>query len=225
MWVNRGPRCWLFFMLLFVVVGFAPALLAADGAHPPHGADEQGADGGHEADGGHNADGKAADVPMGFKKDLAIWSFVVFLIIVTLLRKVAWQPLIAGLDKREGGIRQQIADAEASHEKAKALLAEHEYKMDKVQDEVRDILTEARRDADHTRNEMVTAAQAESEAMKDRAVQDIGRARDEALEQLFSHMSDGVVQAVEQVLGKSISDAESQKLIHDALTNFSPSNN
>lgn len=163
--------------------------------------------------------------PAEFKSDTAIFTFIVFLLLLGILKKFAWGPIIAGLEKREGNISKQIADAEAAHEKAKALLAEHEYKMDKVQDEVREIIAEARRDAEHTRNEMISAAQSETEAMKNRAVQDIGRARDEAMEQLFSHMSESVAEIAESVIGRALSESDDRRLIDDALEKFSPSNN
>ncbi len=175
---------------------------------------------------GHEIGHKGVDQsPAEFKSDLAIFTFIVFLLLLGILKKFAWGPIIEGLEKREGGIQRQIDDAAAAHEKAKALLAEHEYQMDKVQDQVREILAEARRDAEHTREEMIAAAQKETEKMKDRAVQDIGRARDEALDQLFTHMSQSVAQATEHVLGRAINQSDDDKLINEALAEFSPSQN
>jgi len=199
----------------------------AENAEPDHGEEE--ADHGHGAGHGehHTPIGaKGVDTsPAEFKSDLAIFTLIVFVLLFLLLRQFAWGPIVDGLEKREGAIAQQIADAEAAHEKAKAMLAEHEYKMDKVQDEVREILAEARRDAEHTREEMIAAAQAETEAMKNRAVTDIERARDEALDQLFSHMAESVAQATEHVLGRAINESDDRQLIDDALAKFTPSEN
>ncbi len=192
-----------------------------------HAADEEHADhpSAEESQNGHEAGEHESGVPLSPKEDLAIWSLVVFLVLLAVLKKFAWGPIVQGLEAREGGIRKEIEDAQAAHEKAKALLAEHEYKMDKVQDDVREILAEARRDAEHARNEMMAGAQAETEAMKNRAVHEIERARDEALDQLFSHMADSVVQATQEVLTRSISESDDKQLIDDALAKFSPSNN
>ena len=81
-------------------------------------------------------------VPMSFKTDLAIWSLVVFLLFVFVLKKFAWGPLSAGLDAREQRIREDIASAESARERAEAMLADHEAKLAGVQEEVKEILAE-----------------------------------------------------------------------------------
>ncbi len=166
--------------------------------------------------GGHAATG----VPLDFKRDLALWSLVVFLLFLMILKKFAWGPLSKGLDKRESRIRQDLADAETAREKSAQLLADHELKLSKVQDEVREILAEARRDADHTKQEIVTEAQKEAEKTKQRAVDDIERARDSALKDLFDAAAEQVIGATEQVLARSLSDDDQNRLIDEALSQF-----
>ena len=63
-------------------------------------------------------------VPMSFKTDLAIWSLVVFLLFVFVLKKFAWGPLSAGLDAREQRIREDIAGALDEVPALRAALAE-----------------------------------------------------------------------------------------------------
>ncbi len=193
-------------------------------AHDPEHNEDHAGDHGH--DDHHSIGTKGVDMnPAEFKSDLAIFTFFVFVLLLFILKKFAWGPIVAGLEKREGGIQQQIDDANDAHEKAKALLAKHEYQMDKAQDQVREILAEARRDAEHTREEMIAAAQKETELMKNRAVNDINQARDQALDQLFSHMAKSVAEATEHVLGRTISESDDNKLIDDALAQFAPSKN
>jgi len=136
------------------------------------------------------------------------------------LRKFAWGPLIEGLDKREASVLDNIAGAEAARLKAEKMLAEHAAKLDKVQDEVREILAEARRDAEYTKNDIVATAQKEAEATRQRAVQDIERARDQALDSLFDHMARCVNEATEQVIGRALTGADNDRLIEEALSGF-----
>jgi hypothetical protein len=79
--------------------------------------------------------------------DLALWTLITFVVFLIVLKKFAWSPLIAGLDRRESGVLDNIAAAEAARLKAEKMLAEHAAKLDKVQDEVREIVAVARRDA------------------------------------------------------------------------------
>lgn len=184
---------------------------ASDGAGAPQG--EPARDGGEHGGGGHGG-----GLPMSFSKDLALFSLITFAVYLAILRAGAWGPLQAGLNERERGIKQNIADAEASRLKSESLLKEHEQKLAKVQDEVRDILAEARRDAEHTKQEIVTLAQNESEAMKHRAILEIERSRDQALTELFDFVSTNVVNATEQVIGKSLTSADHDRIVKEALS-------
>jgi F-type H+-transporting ATPase subunit b len=63
--------------------------------------------------------------PLEFKSDLALWTAVVFLLLMLLLWKFAWGPLADGLDKREKHVADQIAQANDANQKAKDLLVEY----------------------------------------------------------------------------------------------------
>src|SRR5579872_3243227 len=152
--------------------------------------------------------------------DLAIWTLITFVVFLIVLKKFAWVPLIDGLDKRETSVFDNIANAEAARIKAEKMLAEHAARLDKVQDEVREIIAEARRDAEHTKNEIVARSEKEAEATRQRAVQDIERARDQALDDLFASMARSVAQATEQVIGRSVTGADNERLIEEALNTF-----
>src|SRR5262249_38588247 len=151
---------------------------------------------------------------------LATWSLVTFLVFLFVLRKYAWGPLIEGLNKRETGVLDNIAGAEAARIKAEKLLAEHAAKLDKVQDEVREIVAEARRDAEHTKAEIIATAQKEADATRVRAVQDIQRARDQALDELFLHMGRCVREASETVIGRALTGADNERLIEETLNSL-----
>lgn len=152
--------------------------------------------------------------------DLALWTLITFVVFLIVLKKFAWSPLIAGLDRRESGVLDNIAAAEAARLKAEKMLAEHAAKLDKVQDEVREIVAEARRDAEYTKNDIIATAQKEAEATRQRAVQDIERARDQAMDELFAHMGRSVREATEQVIGRALTGADNDRLIDEALSGF-----
>lgn len=150
-------------------------------------------------------------------RDLAVWSLITFVVYILVLKKAAWGPLIQGLDTRESRMKQQIADAEAARAKAEQMLAEHAKKLDKVQDEVKEILAEARRDAEHTKQDIVATANKEAEATRKRAVEDIEHARDLAMKELFDFVSSNVIGATEHVLGRALSDGDQNRLVQEAL--------
>jgi F-type H+-transporting ATPase subunit b len=208
----RQLGVWTLFLVL--AGAWAPdgrAEEAAPGDHSPAAAET------HSAEGDHGHGGKPS-LPIDFKADLALWSLVTFVLFFIVLSKVAWGPLQQGLSQREAGIRKEIAEAEAANHKAATLLREHEAKLTAVQDEVKTILAEARKDAELTKQDIVATAQREAEATRQRAVQDIDRAKAAAIGELFDFVSNNVVKATEQVLERSLSGEDHERLVTQALS-------
>jgi len=170
--------------------------------------------------GPHNEEHGKDRSPIEWKTDLALFTLVTFLAFLFVLKKLAWKPLIEGLDKREAKIFGALSEAEVSRQKAAKLLADHQAKLDKVQDQVREILAEARRDAETTKNDIIATAQREAETPRNRATIDIERARDAALDELFDHMEKAVGQASETVVGRSLTGADHDRLIRESLAEF-----
>ncbi|HEV8002908.1 MAG TPA: F0F1 ATP synthase subunit B [Planctomycetaceae bacterium] len=210
-WIARLSVCAALSISAFLFVGGARALYAAEPG-PVKQAEAAAKEAGEEM--------KEEGVPIKFKADLALWSAVTFLIFLFLLGRYAWKPLASALDEREGKVRSDISAAEQARLKAEEMLAQHSKKMAQVQDEIRQLLAEARRDADHAKSEIVSQAQKEAESAKQRAVQEISRARDSALKDLFDVMASEVAQATQHVLGRSVNSADQDRLIDEALAQF-----
>lgn len=158
---------------------------------------------------------------MAFKTDLALWSLITFLVFVFVLKTFAWGPLVEGLDKREANLRSELAEAEQARIQAEKMLQEHAAKLESVQDEVKAIIDEAKRDAEHTKNDIIATAQKEARRTQDRAIHEIERARDAALKEMFDSMSTQVTSATEHVIGRSLNDDDRNRLIDEALSLFS----
>ena len=186
-----------------------------------HGDHDEDAHGDGEAHGeaeGHG--GHETGVP-GWKTDLALWSLITFICFLFVLKKAAWGPMIAGLDSREASIRSAIASAEENQRKAEALLADYEEKLRGAEQTVAEMVAEAKRDAERTSQDIIQQAQDEVAALRDRATEDIGRAKDTALAEVFESVNAQVAMATEHVLGRALSDADQERLVQEALTEIS----
>jgi len=189
-----------------------PATAEAEHSESTEHSDDHAADNGHAEDGHHET-----GVP-GFAKDLALWSLVTFVCFLFVLKKAAWGPLIEGLDKRESGIRAMIAEAEDNQRKSQALLAEYEGKLRDAEQTVAEMVAEARRDAERTSQDIAAKAQSEVDAMRQRATDEIGRAKDNALAEVFDSVNSRIALATEHVLGRAISSEDQERLVEEALS-------
>ena len=167
----------------------------------------------HAAKGGNHAapEGKKEVPGMIPKRDLSLWSLVTFVLMMLVLGKFVWPPLQDGLNERERSIRQNIADAESNRLKSEALIAEREAKLATVQEEIRGLLTEARRESERQKQDILTTAQKEAEATKHRAIAEIERSRDLALAELFDFVANNVIGATERVIGRSLNDGDQDR--------------
>jgi len=162
--------------------------------------------------------------PLAVDPDLAIWTGVVFVLLFLVLRIFAWPQITAALTERENRIASTIAEAEARLEDAKRVLAEHEAKLAATAGEVRAMLEEARRDADHTKRQIEAEGHKAAKDELDRAVREIGRARDAAIQQLAISSANVAVDLARDVVREQISSDRQQQIVRDALSKLSTAN-
>lgn len=214
---------------ILVLLALTCMALAAstDRAHAAdHGGDKghAGHDDGHHVEIGHKppAGMTAAEFesPAEFRRDLAIWSVAVFLLLLALLSKFAWKPIMQALDKREQGIADLIAATQAASDDAKKMLASYERRLTEASDEVRGMLDEARRDADVTRQSIVAEARQAAEQEQIRAKHEIGLARDEALSQIAQKAGDLAVEVAGKFLQEKIGKDDHARLVRDSVTSL-----
>ena len=201
-----------------IVIGCAAAApglaVAADHGH----------DDGHHVEIGHNPPAgtsvKAFESPAWFQTDLALWSFAVFGILMALLTKFAWKPIMEGLDKREQGIADTIAATQAANEDARRLLASYERRLAEAADEVRGMLDEARRDSEATRQSIVAEARKAAEDEKNRARHEIGLAKDDALAQIAEKAGELAVQVAGKFLSVKLGPDDQARLVRDSVSSI-----
>jgi F-type H+-transporting ATPase subunit b len=181
----------------------------------------------HEAEeterGGHDADHSAAGSPnpLAVDPDLAIWTGVIFVLLFLVLRAFAWPQITASLTEREKRIADTIAAADAKLADAKAVLADHEAKLAAAAGEVRALLEEARRDAEHTRKAIEEKGRQTAKEEMDRAVREVERAKDAAVQELAQKSANIAVDLARNVIRDKLSTEEQSKLVRDALGKLS----
>jgi F-type H+-transporting ATPase subunit b len=184
---------------------------------------------GHAA-GGHATAGEGAGSPnpLGFDPDLAIFTAIVFGCLMFLLGKFAWPAISTALVEREQRIEASISDAEAMNLEAKNMLAQHEAKLATAADQVRELLDEARRDAEHTKTQILTEAKELAGQERERAVRDVERAADHAMQNLAESSANMAVDLAGKVVRQNITADQQAALVREALGKLarsSPSEN
>ncbi|HWB00232.1 MAG TPA: F0F1 ATP synthase subunit B [Pirellulales bacterium] len=166
--------------------------------------------------------GSEATKPSELRSDLAIYSFVIFVLLVIILGKFAWGPIAQALDAREQRIASDIAGAKHSNDEARRLLAQYEARLAAAQDEVRAILDQGRRVSAQQQEEMLAKARADAAAEMDRAKREVELARDQALQQLAEKSANLAVDLAGKIVHAKLNAADHSRLIDDAIGRLAP---
>lgn len=167
---------------------------------------------------GHGA-GDAGGKSNIFAGDLGnvIWTTVVFGIVVVILGRKAWPPLIQALNERENFIRQSQEQAKKLKEEADKLLADYKAQLDRARLEASAIVDEGRRDAEVVRKQIQEQARKESDEMVARAKREIKLATDAAITELYDRASTVAIDLAGGLIRKSLNTDEHRRLAKEAL--------
>ncbi len=152
-----------------------------------------------------------------------IWTALTFGLLLLVLRKTAWGPILKALDTREESIRQSIERAEDAKNEAERLLEENRKELEKAEDGAQQILREARELAEKLRSESVGRARAEAEKVLEKAREEIERDKQQAILQLHGVVAELAVKAAEKILEETIDKSRQKKLV-DNILNSLPKN-
>jgi F-type H+-transporting ATPase subunit b len=172
----------------------------------------------------HAATEQTTPNPLVIGPDLAVVTVVVFLLLLAVLSKFAWKPIVEALDRRERSIAENIAAAAAQNEAAKELLSQHEAKLRSTSDEIREMLDEARRNAEAAKAGIIAEAKTAAQAEQQRAVREVQHATDAALRQLAEKTADLAVDLAGKIVTEKLTASDRARLVRDAVAQL-PSTN
>lgn len=146
-----------------------------------------------------------------------LWTLVIFLIVVVLLGKFAWGPVLGLLKEREDFIHKSLSEAKHDRDEAEARLKDYTAKLQAAQLEAGRIVEEARKDAEQFRNELRQRAKTEAESLTKNAEKQIQLQTDRALQQIRSEAVDLSVMIASKLLQRNLSKDDNDRLIQEAL--------
>jgi F-type H+-transporting ATPase subunit b len=217
-------RAALMAVVVCLVAGlaFAGPARAAD---PQHG-EKAGADAAQtdKHGGGHgNAEKGVFDEKPNKILDLAIWTVVVFLVLLFVLGKFAWGPMLAGLKKREDSIRAALEEAAKARDEAHAIRLQLQQEMGQAQQKVKAIMDEARRDSQSAGEQMIAKAKADIDQERERLHREIQVETDQALQSLWTRAAELATQVSAKAIGRQLDGELQGRLIDEALTDLQKS--
>lgn len=149
---------------------------------------------------------------------LMIWTVITFIVLLFVLKRVAWKPILTALDKRENDIKESLAQAEKAKDEAKQILEENQANLAKAEEESKKIIEQSRAYAESLKEQLMRESKEQAKKIVDEASSEIQRKKDAAFEELKGQIAEIAVGAAEKIIRESL-DAQKSKQVIDKYLN------
>ena len=147
----------------------------------------------------------------------AVWTLAIFVIVVIMLGKFAWGPVLGLLQQREEFIHRSLTDAKRDRDEAEVRLKEYVAKLQSARVEAAALVDQARGDAQRLRDELTQKARAEADQLVRNAERQIQMETSRALQQIRKEAVDLSVMIASKIIQRNITKEDNERLIDDTL--------
>jgi len=152
-----------------------------------------------------------------FFSSLIFWEILSFGILLWVLYKYAFPPILETLDTRERKIRESLEQAERHRVEAEHRMQEYEAKLNAASREAEAVLIQAKERAQRLLDENEQRLAAEAERVKGEATREIDQERRKAIQEIRSQATDLALLVAEKVVERSLNDADHRRLADEAI--------
>ena len=149
---------------------------------------------------------------------LSFWTLVVFAILVLILGKYAWGPILAAVDAREKGIQTALDEAAERNQEAEKLLANYKENLADARRQANELLAEGKAAGESIRMEIEEKARGEAQSIIERARAEIERERDAAIAEIRRESVDLALAAATRLVQENLDQEKDRVLVERYLT-------
>ena len=151
---------------------------------------------------------------------LLIWTIITFVILLAVLGKLAWKPLLGALEQRETTIRESLEKAEQARLEAEELMAQNRQILAEANRQANRILAQAQEEGQRLRDSLAEQARQDSLRLREETRLELERERQLAVQDLKRTASDLALAATERLLGTVVSGDDNRRLVDEFLDRF-----
>jgi len=146
-----------------------------------------------------------------------IWAIINFLVILAILYRLFYKPVLRFMDSRRDEIARNISEAEEARTEAAALLNEYREKLAGAEQEAQEIVARATKAGEEARLNLLEAGRDEAATLLEKARAEIQQERDEALRALRQEVATLAVMAAEKILARTVTKEDHTRLVEQFL--------
>jgi F-type H+-transporting ATPase subunit b len=152
---------------------------------------------------------------------LSIWTIVVFVLLLVILRKFAWGPILGAVQDREDHVRSTLESAASEREESTELLEQYRKQMLEARREAQDLIAKAKEMGVTVRKEIEEKARQEAKVIMEKALESIEKEKEAALDELRQGSVDIALAAAGKLIGEELNQDKDRKLAVDFVNDLS----
>ncbi len=152
---------------------------------------------------------------------LIFWTVITFVVLLIVLKKVAWKPILAALDQREAAIKESLEKAEKAREEAQKVLDENKSNIAKAEEESKKIIDQSRAYAEKLKDQLIRESKEQAKKIVDDAVDEIERKKDAAFNDLKNQVAEIAINAAEKILKETLNKESNKRIVDKYISDIS----
>jgi F-type H+-transporting ATPase subunit b len=146
------------------------------------------------------------------------WTAVTFVLLLLILRQIAWNPIMQMLEERERKIDDSLAAAEKIKSMSESMIAEQGTIILEARQIAKETVDKATQVAENVRADILKKAEKDAQALVEKTKKDIEASKEKAILEVQQLVVDLSMNATKQIIGKSLDRSDHERLIKDSLT-------
>ena len=155
----------------------------------------------------------------------AIAAAIIFILLLVILKKLAWGPILQGLVDRENKIKSDLESAELAAKQATATLEQYRKQLAESHAEARRIIEQGNADSEQQKARRIKETEDEIHGMKVRALAEIKTAREQAVSELYAQAATLATSVASKILHRELNAADQQRLVEESISTLQQSSN
>ena len=148
---------------------------------------------------------------------LLAWTVITFVLLLVVLKKVAWGPILDALEARENEIKEALNAAEKAREEAKRVSSDYEDAIRKAQAEAQQIISDAKTAGEKVKLDLEAVASEKADEIIEKAKAQIDAERIKVISEIKSVAVEISLSAAAKVIEKNLDSDDNRKLVNEAL--------
>ena len=148
---------------------------------------------------------------------LLLWTIITFIVLLLILWKAAWKPVVEALDARAEKVRSDIESADRARQDAEKLLTQHKEMMQQARSESAAIIADGKSAAENIRNEIIDKANSDAKDLSERVKKEINLAKDKALSEIKAEVVILSTEIAAKIISKNLNPDDQKVLVQETL--------